>query len=97
MNTILYSVMNFVNPGYISLWWTRRKYRKDASKWAVTQDEANKLWENPTFRIDTISANMINVLQIAAFFSPLIPLSLVFTLIFFISNYWIYKVITIFF
>ena len=86
--------MNFVNPGYLSTLYKRYKYRKseNISKWGATQKTANETFENPTFTIDTVSANMMNILQITSFFAILIPLGLLFSLIFFVCNYWIYKV-----
>ena len=76
------------------LLYKKSKLRKDSSKWALTQIQANKYWENPDFTVDTVSANMINILQTTCFFALLIPLGLVFSLIFFVANYWIYKVLS---
>lgn len=84
--------MNFINPGLLIQLYKKNKLRKDASKWAMTQLEANHFWENPNFEMDTIAANMINILQVTCFFALLVPLGLVFSLLFFIFNYWIYKV-----
>lgn len=92
-NFFLYTGMNFINPAYLWRIYQRRKIKKmDKEKMAITQEKANKIWENPNFNIDTISANMMNMLEITCFFVSLIPCVLILSLIFFILNYWIYKV-----
>lgn len=92
MNCGLYTLMNFINPGYLGCAYNRWKTRRNPTKWAMTQEQGNISWENPIFNIDTISANMVNVLQITAFFGPLLPLGFVYSFFFFVFNYWIYKV-----
>lgn len=67
----------------------------DKNKIPLTQEQANKIWENPAFAIETISANMMNMLLITCFLGSLIPIGLVISLIFYILNYWIYKVFII--
>ena len=92
-NTLMYAAMNFINPGYLMCLFSRWRNKKNNEKWALSQEKANKAFENPIFNIDTIAANMINVLLITSFFCQLIPLSLVFSLVLLILNYWIYKAI----
>jgi len=93
MNAIMYPLMSAINIGYLVKKYKRWSYQKEnLQHYCLTQKQANICFENPSFQIDTISANLINMLLLTSFFSPLIPLGLVFSLIYFIANYWILKV-----
>ena len=70
----------------------RKNYKKLGEKCPLTQGQANKIWENPSFPIQGASAILINTLWFTSFYAALIPLGMVFSLACLISEYWIFKV-----
>lgn len=70
----------------------RKKCLKEGDKCAVTQGQANVIWTDPPFPIQTVSATTINTIWYTAFYTTLTPIGLVLSLFFLISSYWILKV-----
>lgn len=58
----------------------------------MTQGQANKLWEDCPFPIQTASATLINIIWYTAFYSSLTPIGVVLSLFCLIATYWILKV-----
>jgi len=88
LNPLLYTL----NIAYLMKEYKRKNCKKLGEKCPLTQSQANKLWENPSFPIQSASAILINTIWFTAFYASLIPLGMVFSLICLIYEYWIFKV-----
>ena len=70
----------------------RKKYKKQDIRCSLTQSQANKVWEDPGFPIQSNSAVVMNTMWFTAFYSPLIPVGIILSLGALIYEYWIFKV-----
>ena len=77
---------------YLLKQYKKRKALKEGEKCAMTQSQANKLWEDCPFPIQTASATLINIIWYTAFYTSLTPIGVVLSLFCLISTYWILKV-----
>lgn len=87
LNPLLYTL----NIAYWLKVYKRKQNVKLADKCPLTQGQANELWENPTFPIQSCSATLINTMWFTAFYSPAIPLGIVLSLLSVFYSYWVLK------
>ena len=78
--------------GYLMKEYKRKNAKKLGEKCPLTQGQANKLWENPAFPIQSASAVLINTIWFTLFYAALIPFGMVLSLACLIYEYWIFKV-----
>ena len=91
-NALLNPFLYTLNIGYLYKLYLRGKYKKLGDKCPLTQGQANVVWENPSFPVQSNSAVIMNTIWFTAFYSPLIPLGIIFSLGALIYEYWILKV-----
>lgn len=91
-NSILNPVLYTINIAYMLKIFKRKNAEKLGEKCPLTQGQANKLWENPAFPIQSVSAALVNTIWYTAFYSTAIPLGIVLSLCCLLYEYWILKV-----
>lgn len=96
-NALLNPVFHTVNIGYWLARFKRAYYSKQGAKCTLTQGQANKAFENPTFPVQTTSAAIINTLWFTAFYCSVLPIGIIFSLLCFIYEYFVLKVLVVWF
>lgn len=91
-NAVLNPFLYTLNIGYWLKVYKRKKALKEGDKCALTQGQANKLWENPAFPIQTVSAALINTIWFSFFYATAIPIGILFAFVSLLYEYWILKV-----
>lgn len=81
-----------LNIGYWYAKFKRWYYSRQGVKCSLTQRQANKAFENPDFPIQTTSATLINTLWFTSFYSSVLPIGIMFSLLCFIYEYYALKV-----
>jgi hypothetical protein len=84
--------MHTINLDYLLSLLKRWYYSRQKDRCSLTQGQANQIYQNPPFKIETTAASLINVIWFTAFYSSVLPLGIVFSLGCFIYEYFIIKV-----
>lgn len=92
-NMIVQPLFSLFSPAYLYKEYQKKKLRENPLSYQISQDQANKIFENNEFDITFCFASVLNVMLFAAFYSPLLPLCLVFAVITLIIFYWTFKYI----
>ncbi|EGR32796.1 hypothetical protein IMG5_070780 [Ichthyophthirius multifiliis] len=66
-------------------------YKKQGQKCLLTQQQANKLHELPSYEIEIGYVDVLKTMYMTAFYCPLIPLGLIFSFIGIFIYYWTHK------
>jgi len=90
---IMQPLLFIFSPSYIYKLWQKRKIIKDPKAYNKIQPEANKIFEGDNFEITVCYAVVLNMMLFAAFYAPLLPLSLFFAITTLIIFYWTFKCI----
>ncbi|KAL4489888.1 hypothetical protein ABPG72_010787 [Tetrahymena utriculariae] len=80
-----------INPEYYLLIILRKIEAKKGVESIKTQSELNQLFENPQFQIQERYAQILMTMFTTAFYSPIVPMSLFWSLIGLILQYWVDK------
>jgi hypothetical protein len=86
-------VMLYIQIPHLFLMLKRRRLESQALNCTTTQAEASAVFEPPDFDITLAYSHLAILILVPAFFFPIFPLGIIFTLGGIFSMYWIYKVI----
>ncbi|EWS72684.1 kinase domain protein (macronuclear) [Tetrahymena thermophila SB210] len=80
-----------INPEYYLLILLRKIEAKKGVESIKTQSELNQLYENPEFQIQERYAQILMTMFTTAFYSPIVPMTIFWSLIGLILQYWVDK------
>ena len=92
MNAYLGPIMNYFNPFYLIRLFNRNKIEKEGDQCQVSQIQANLTFEGTPFDLSLRYSNIIKTMLLAAFYAPVLPIGLVFSISNIFLTYWIDKV-----
>ena len=90
-NMFMQPLLYIFSPYHFYKRWKQSKMLKDPKAYPITQQEANILFEGVAFDITVTYSSVLNLMLFAAFYAPLVPLSLIFAIITLIVYYWTFK------
>ncbi|KAL4484377.1 hypothetical protein ABPG74_019554 [Tetrahymena malaccensis] len=90
-NCILPTLAQVVNFDYYIQAFLRKIEEKKGNQSVKTQEELNLLSENPQFPIEERYAQLLTTMFTTAFYCPIVPMTIIWSLICFILQYWIDK------
>ncbi|KAL4489887.1 hypothetical protein ABPG72_010786 [Tetrahymena utriculariae] len=90
-NCILPTIAQVVNFDYYIQVILRKIEEKKGNQSVKTQEELNLIYENPQFPIEERYAQLLTTMFTTAFYCPIVPMTIIWSLICFILQYWIDK------
>ncbi|EAS02382.2 phage head-tail family protein, putative (macronuclear) [Tetrahymena thermophila SB210] len=90
-NCILPTIAQVVNVEYYIQAFLRKIEEKKGNQSVKTQEELNLISENPQFPIEERYAQLLTTMFTTAFYCPIVPITIIWSLICFILQYWIDK------
>ena len=71
-NSMINPLMHTINIEYLLSLFKRWFYSRQNSHCSLTQGQANKIYQNPQFPIQSTAASLINVIWFTAFLRPFV-------------------------
>ena len=89
-NAILPPLTELINPAFLISKFFREKEFKKGLECVKTQEQLNKMYEDPEFDLTQRYAIVLNTLFTTAFYAPVLPVGICWAIIAIFFTYWVY-------